>query len=196
VCAHVARTQIELLLAGGAGQKAVARKFSISKDSVHRHWHSHVSDARKATLILGPVQKEALAARVAEEAGSVIDHHRITRSGLYDLFSAALEAGDRTAGAMLAGRLTEVNSAIGRLTGELAASPLISNTVVNNNVTAVFESPRFLQFERALLALANEHPELHPRLLAIIKLLDDEDPAAQRPALEHQVVPEAASSGV
>ena len=34
VCGHPERTRIELLLAGGAGQKSVGDKFGLSKDSL------------------------------------------------------------------------------------------------------------------------------------------------------------------
>src|SRR5580658_3398974 len=73
VCAHVERTRIELLLAGGAGQHAVGRKYGLSKDSVHRHWKNHVTEERRAALIMGPVQRMSLAAQVAEESESVLE---------------------------------------------------------------------------------------------------------------------------
>ena len=184
VCAHPSRTQIELLLAGGAGQKAVGAKFGLSKDCIHRHWRAHVSESRKATLILGPVQQEALRARVCEEASSVIDHHRITRSGLYDLFSAALEAGDRNAGALLAGRLTEVNNAIGRLTGELASSPLVQQNTVN----VFMHDPGFLHFMEELAEALRDHPEARAAVLRKFEELDRREAAASDafPQLEHQ----------
>lgn len=196
LCAHPACVQAELLLAGGASFNSVSRKYGVTRHAIGRHWAGHVSPERKAALALGPVQRMSLSAQVAEESESVLAHHRATRAGLLALYAAAVTAGDRVGGALLGGRLTEVNNAIARLCGQLATSPLISNTTINNTMTAVFESPKFLKFENALLALATEHPEIHPRLLAIIKLLDDEEPAAQRPALEHQVVPETASNGV
>ena len=97
VCAHPERVRIELLLAGGAGQKAIGRKFGMSKDCVHRHWHGHVTEQRRASLILGPVPRQALAAQVCEENTSGLDNLRIVRAGLWNQYDCALEAGDRIA---------------------------------------------------------------------------------------------------
>lgn len=95
ICNHEDRSRAELLLAGGASQQSVATKFAMSPDAVGRHWRGHVSEERKASLLMGPVQRMELAARVSEEAEAVIDHFRTVRAGLYTMFNAALEAGDR-----------------------------------------------------------------------------------------------------
>jgi len=76
VCTHVERLRIELLVATGAHQRAVAKKFGISKDALSRHWLSHVDDERRVALQFGPVERERLASLVAEESTSVIDHFR------------------------------------------------------------------------------------------------------------------------
>ncbi len=185
VCGHQERTRIELLLAGGAGQKSVADKFGLSKDSVHRHWHGHVTEERKAALLLGPVQVQALAAKVAEESESVIDHHKATRAGLYQFYSTALEAGDKTSGAMLAGRLTEVNNAIARITGELASSPLVQHNTQINFTT----SPEFAEFQGRLISVLNRFPEAREAVIAEFdKLEATETPAtaSELPALEYE----------
>jgi hypothetical protein len=185
VCAHPEKTRIELLLAGGAGQTAVGRKYSLSKDAIHRHWHNHVSEERRAALILGPVQRQALASQVMEEATSVLDHHRAVRAGLYSQFDAAVTAGDKNATALLAGKLTDVNNSIARLTGQLASSPLVSNTTVH-----LHASNEYARLRDGLLQLAREHPDVRPALVAMLKRLDSE-PADKpdRPApliLEHE----------
>ena len=184
VCGHQECTRIELLLAGGAGQKSVADKFGLSKDSVHRHWHGHVTAERKAALLLGPVQVQALAAKVAEESESVIDHHRATRAGLYQFYRAALEAGDKTSGAMLAGRLTEVNNSIARITGELAQSPLVQRNTVN----VFMQSREFAEFQGRLIAVLNQYPQAREAVIAEFEKLEAIEPIAapsELPALEH-----------
>ncbi|EQD36056.1 hypothetical protein B1A_18018, partial [mine drainage metagenome] len=174
----------ELLLAGGAGQRAVGDKFGLSKDSIHRHWHGHVSDERKAALILGPVQVQALAAKIAEESESVIDHHKATRAGLYQLYSTALEAGDKTSGALLAGRLTDVNNSIAKITGEMASSPLVQRNTVN-----VFMHTReFADFQARLIAVLNRFPDAREAVLAEFDRLEALESAGETrelPALEH-----------
>lgn len=195
VCAHTERTRIELLLAGGAGQKSVADKFGLSKDSVHRHWHGHVPEERRAALLLGPVQVQALAAKVAEESESVIDHHKATRAGLYQFFTTALEAGDKTSGAMLAGRLTEVNNSIARITGELASSPLVQRNTVN----VFMQSQEFAEFQGRLIAVLSRFPEAREAVIAEFERLEALEAAAEPaehtelPALEHEADEEEAA---
>lgn len=151
VCGHPDRVRIELLLASGAGQKSVGDKFGLSKDSVFRHWHGHVSQERRAALLLGPAQVQALAAKVAEESESVLDHHKAVRAGLYAGFVAALEAGDRNSIGLLGGRLKDLNDSIAKMTGQLASSPL----VVNNSLTLIMESPQVQQlFDEVVQVLA------------------------------------------
>ena len=133
ICGHAERSPAEMLLAGGVSQAAVARKYAMSQDALQRHWKNHVTAERKANFLIGPVQRQALAAQVAEESASVLDHHKAVRAGLYRLYDAAIEGGDRTGGALVAGRLTDVNNAIAKITGELASSPLVSH--VHNNLT-------------------------------------------------------------
>ena len=184
VCQHSERARIELLLAGGAGFAAVARKFNFGcADPLARHWRKHVSDARKAALALGPVQVQALAARCAEESESVLDHHRATRAGLYHVYSTAIEAGDSVTVASVAGRLTEVNNAIARITGEIASSPLVQHNTLN----VVAASPQAQQFVADILHRLRPYPEA---LRAVTAWLEERDAAASEarvvPALEHK----------
>lgn len=181
VCAHAERTRIELLLAGGAGQTATADKFGLSKHSVHRHWHSHVSEERRASLIMGPAQRQALAAQVAEESESVLDHHRAVRAGLYQRYSAALEAGDNFSVASIAGRLTEVNNAIARLCGQLATSPLIQQNTLNVFVN----DPAFATFRDDLVRVLSRFPDAYEAVLAEFERLEAQPTTSALPALEH-----------
>ena len=102
------------------------------------------------TLDSCPVQKAALAARVAEESESVLDHFKSVRAGLWSLYDAAVTAGDGGIGSLIAGRLHENLNSIARITGQLVSSPLVQfNSQVN-----LKSSPRFLEFEQGMLELA------------------------------------------
>lgn len=182
ICRAAERARAELMLAGGAGFAAVARKLNLSPDALTRHWRRHVSAERRAALLMGPVQVQALAAKVAEESESVIDHHRANRAGLYQLFAAALEAGDRQAGALLSGRLREVNDSIGKITGELIASPLIQQNTVN-----IFTSdPDFARFRDDLIRMLSRFPDAYEAVLAEFDRIERSSPlASDMPALEH-----------
>ena len=182
VCYHLERTRIELLLAGGASQRSVARKFGLSEDSVQRHWTRHIDDERRARLIVGPVAREALASQVAEESSSVLDHYRAIRAGLYTLYDAAVSAHDRSGGALIAGRLIEVNNAVAKLTGELAQSPLIQH----NHLNVFLQNP---ETQRFLQELAQQLKPFPDALRAVVAWLESREAqvlrAVERPALEH-----------
>jgi hypothetical protein len=168
VCGHPERVRIELLLAGGgASHRAIARKYKLSHYAIGRHWNGHVSDERKVSLVFGPVERERLASRVAEESSSVIDHFRAIRSGLYDLYSKALEAGDGSTGALLAGRLHEGLNSIAKITGELANSSLIQNNTMN-----IFVSPQFAELEAALVRALAPHPQARADVINALRELE------------------------
>ena len=118
--------------------KALARQFDISKDSVWRHFRTHVSDRRKAELLAGPARVEQLANAAADESRSLLEQLQIVRSVLLNQFLNAAEAGDRGGVANVAGRLLESLRELGRLTGELRE---LSGITVNHNAINLFASP-------------------------------------------------------
>lgn len=182
LCGHADRVRIELqLAAGGASLNAIARKYGVSRHALSRHWEHHVSQERRAALVLGPVKQFSLAAQVSEEAESVIDHFRAVRAGLYRLYDAALEAGDRNGGALVAGRLLTCLDSMARLTGELATSPLIQNNTQLN----FYLSPEFASFQADLIRALSRFPEARAAVLQEFERLEAVAPA-QLPALEHQ----------
>lgn len=180
VCAHHEVLRIELILASGAGQLAVARKFGLSKDSVARHWHRHVSDERKAALIVGPAALQSLGAKVGEEAESVLDLHKAVRAPLWAAYAAAAEAGDAVTLDRLSGRLTDSISATGRLTGELASSPLVQNNVQINLIA----NPEFERFRSNLLRVLSRFPDAARAVIAEFQRLDAPSAPAHH-LLEH-----------
>jgi transposase-like protein len=180
--------RIELqLVAGGASLNALSRKYGISRHVLSRHWSNHVSGARRAALVLGPVKQITLAAQVSEEAESVIDHYRAVRAGLYRLYDAALEAGDRNGGALVAGRLLTCLDSMARLTGQLATSPLIQNNVQNN----FYLLPEFASFQADLIRALSKFPEARAAVLAEFERLEAPPLPTQQPALEHHAHGEA-----
>lgn len=191
MCRHPERARVEVLLAGGgASHRAVAKRFSLSRHAVDRHWMNHVTDERKACLILGPVEREALSSRVAEESGSLLDHFKAIRSALYDLLVKAHAAGDGQTGAMLSGRLHENLNSIARLTGELASSPLVQINQQTNNIASFMAEPGFMVFQADLIRVLSRFPDARAAVIDAFRKLEaiaDGTP----PALE--VLPHAAA---
>lgn len=180
VCTHAERRRIELLIAGGASRRAVAKKFGVNNNALHRHWHGHVDGERKQQLALGPGARMALAARVAEESESVVDHFRVVRAELYALLTTATEAGDFNAAANVAGKLIGCLDSMGRVTGELSQSPLLQ---INQQTTNYFfHSPEFALFQSDLIRVLSRFPEARAAVVAEFERIETE---AQPTALEH-----------
>ena len=168
VCKHPEKTRIELLVIGGASQRSVGKKYGVSNCAISRHLMTHVSDERKASLVMGPVKRMALAAQVAEESSSVLDHLRSIRAGLYSLYEAAVTAGDGAIGALIAGRLHENLGKMAQLTGQLAQSPL-----VQVNQTNVFiNDPSFMQFQQQLIGVLRRFPDARNAVVAEFERLE------------------------
>ena len=179
------------MLAGGAGQKAVAKRYGISKDSVHRHWTRHIDAKRKARLLVGPVQEQALRARIAEESSSVIDQLRATRAGLYESYDIALKMGDLNSVALLAGKIHENLRITGNITGELASSPLVQINNSQNHMIMLMENAEFTAFQARLVAVLRAYPEARMAVLAEFERLDspsssDDSTPSSAPKLTHQ----------
>lgn len=184
ICTHKDRARIELLRVGGVSLKALARQFDISKDSVWRHFRTHVSDRRKAELLAGPARVEQLANAAADESRSLLEQLQIVRSVLLNQFLNAAEAGDRAGIANVAGRLLESLRELGRLTGALRE---VSGITVNHNVLNLFASPEFTALQEGLLRLARTHPGARADIVALLRSLDAEPhaPAVEPKSAEH-----------
>jgi len=166
-CNHVERARIERLLAAGASVKGTARKFDIDYHALRRHWINHVSPEARAAYIAGAgATKDQLEAIVADESLALVDHYRITRSGLYRAFSAACEAGDGSVLAMLAGRLHENFHDCGRLTGELQRGPLLN---IQNNVLV---NPDYSKAIARIVSAVAPYPEARQAVIAALRDLD------------------------
>src|ERR1039458_5252271 len=106
VCTHPEACRIELLKCGGASLDALAKKFAVSRDSIDRHWHKHVTPEAKAGYLCGPAEMETIAEKAAIEGDSVLDYLKMCRSALVGQLAAANEAGDGRAAAFIVNSLT------------------------------------------------------------------------------------------
>jgi hypothetical protein len=158
--------RIEKLLADRSRLSVVAQKFEVSYDALRRHWLG-LSAERKNYLQRGrQLSKDALAAELAEEKISTLDHLRIVRSGLHRLFIGAVELGDCSGGAALA-RAIEHNVMRGaHLAGEWQPGP----TTVQN--VAVFNLPGVASCIAGLATVLVPFPEARA---AVVAYLRDQD---------------------
>lgn len=174
ICAHPDRYQIELLSISGASLVSLVERFKLGdggKDRLWRHMKAHVNAETRA-LMVADVPLSELAARAAEEGASLLDHIRIVRSGLMQLFIACRSSGDAKSAAAVAGRLLELFRDLGELTGEMIrASP-----VTNNYTTNVFmASPFFIDLQGMLVERLRAHPDALAAVVAGLHELEARD---------------------
>jgi hypothetical protein len=182
ICLHDERWRIELLRAGGASLDALAKKFEVSRDAIHRHWRDHVSDELKASYLVGPAQLAELAQTAAAEGASVLDHFRAVRTMLMSHMAAVTEAGDARGAAIVASQLVSVLEKIGKVTGEIATIAQGTINVTNNNV--LIQSPQFAKVQAAILRALAPHAAARADVVAALRELDTEA-TSNPPLIEH-----------
>lgn len=187
VCRHNERWRIELLRASGVGLDALAEKFGVSRDAVHRHWTLHVTPEMKANYLCGPAQLTQLAEKAAHEGDSVLDHLRMVRTILTAQLAAMSEAGDGRGAAYVAGRLTATLETIARITGEIGE--LARSTININGNVAITNSPQFATVQATLLRALAPFPEARGAVVLALRDLDAEPaPAASTMrVIEHAI---------
>jgi hypothetical protein len=72
---------IEQTRVAGASLDTIAAKYQVSRDSLHRHMHRHVSEDLRAEYLAGVPIRE-LAKRAGEEGLSVLDYLSLVRATL------------------------------------------------------------------------------------------------------------------
>jgi hypothetical protein len=167
-------------------------KFGLDKDSIHRHWHRHVSDELKANYLAGPVQLQDLAAKAAEQGGSVLDHLHAVRVILMGHLASVTEAGDGRAAAYIAGRLTSTLEVIAKVSGELGDLARSTTFNITNNV-ALIESPAFAKVQAAILRALADHPDARAAVVAALRGLDQDSAPAALPVPANGMVIEHAA---
>jgi hypothetical protein len=183
VCHHPERVRIEALRTAGVSLDKLAEQFGIPRDAIWRHTERHVSDATKASYLLGPAKIADLANAAADESRSVIDYLAITRSILMNALDKSAQAGKPYEVDRLSGRMVEVLAAIGRITGEVAQ--FASTTINIQNNTQILNSPVFTELQAGLLAICVAHPEARADIIALFRDLDARHAAPAPRMIEH-----------
>jgi hypothetical protein len=180
ICRHEHRALIESTRLAGASLDTIAAKYSVSRDSVHRHMKSHVPDDLKAEL-LASVPLEQLAAEAAREGLSVLQYLALTRSTLTRQMQLAASVNDHHATATVARALNETNRLIAGITGELSTIAARNNINITNNVAVLQEHPEFVRLRTGLLRALGPYPEARAAVVAMLHELDRGN-APPRPA--------------
>jgi hypothetical protein len=170
VCTHPECWRIELLKCGGASLDALAKKFDVSRDSIDRHWHKHVTAEAKAGYLCGPAEMETIAEKAAREGDSVLDYLKMCRSTLVGQLAAANEAGDGRAAAFIVNSLTRTLEAMARVTGEIG--DLARSVTINNTNVAVLNHPQFASVQACMLRALAPFPDARGAVVAALRGLD------------------------
>src|ERR1700739_848100 len=153
----------EKLLADRTRLSAIAEKFDLSYDSLRRHWLG-ISADRKNYLQPGrQLTQEAVAAELAEEKVSMMDHLRIVRGGLHKLFFHAVEVSDHAGGASLATALERNVMRGAQLAGEWRPT-----TAVQNNLT-IFNMPGVASTIAGIARVLAPYPEARRALVDYLR---------------------------
>jgi hypothetical protein len=180
ICSDPRRHDLESEMADGARLRAMARKHSISYDSLWRHWRRHLTTEQKDRLKFGDAPVTKLRGMVAEAEISVLKDLNFARKSIIDAIAAA-PAQDGHGIATLTGRLHENARIRGLISGELSKSPLVSITNNQINNGAMMESPAFARFQARIIAVLRNHPAARDDLIAEFSKLESA-PAAALPA--------------
>jgi hypothetical protein len=184
VCGHKDRHRIELALAAGQSDRKVAAEFrGVSRDTIRRHWQSHLSASRKSELIAGPGRFRDLVALAVAEDKSLIEYLAFVRSELVNLFLQARDRGLTHDAAAIAQRLLNTLEMIGRMNGEIRTAA----GVVINNVNATSDGSTFIQMadplivrlQAGLLKALAPHPAARQDVIKMLAELEAEQPIGQ-----------------
>ena len=179
VCIHRDRARIEASRIAGVSLTNLAKKFNVGRDAIFRHMAHHVDDDLKAQY-LAEVPLKDLAEAAAAEGVSLIEYFSIIRAALMSQFQLAVAANDKNGAAILAGRLTEVLNAMGRLTGEMGQ--LAANHInITNNVAFLQDHPAFAKVQASLLRALAPFPDARAAVVTALRALDADNAPAARP---------------
>jgi hypothetical protein len=163
ICNHPARPQIDLAIATGLSQRAVAERFDVSRDAVWRHAQTHLTAELRAALATKLLQREGDTRRILlEEGASVTEALKAIRGPLFGLFLAAVDIGDNKAAAALSGRLHENLALVAKLTGELVPH-------AGTSITNILLSPDFQRLRAELICVLTRYPEAQAEVAAVFR---------------------------
>ena len=163
ICNHPARPQIDLAIATGVAERAVAERFGVSRDAVWRHGQTHLTAEMRAALATKLLQREGDTRRILlEEGAGVSEALKAIRGPLFGLFLAAVDTGDNRAATALSGRLHENLALVAKLTGELV--PHAGTTITN-----ILLSPDFQRLRAELMRVLARYPEAQAEIAAVFR---------------------------
>jgi hypothetical protein len=165
VCRHRERAAIDLAIAHGVSGNAIASRYGVSSDSVHRHRQNHLPPQLRAKLLAGPELDIEVDKLREKESQSLLMHLVGLRGRLFHTLDIAEECGDGLMVSKLAGAIHKNLEITGRLLGDLA--------VGNTSTTNILIQPAYVELRVALMAALTVFPEARRAVAAALHLLEN-----------------------
>jgi hypothetical protein len=164
VCSHREHAAIDLALANGVSGRAVAARYGVSHDAVHRHRTNHLPPQLRAKLLAGPDLDIDLDRLRNTESQSLLMHLVAIRGRLLHTMDIAEECGDGMMVSKLAGAIHKNLELTGRLLGDLN----VGSTTTNNILVA----PQYVELRIALMGALAAFPDAKAAVAAALHKLE------------------------
>jgi len=171
VCKHRERAAMELMLMRGVAVHAIAKKFNVSGDSLHRHKRrpSCMPPQLKEKLLAGPDVAGLDIEKVREaESKSLLLHLVNQRNRMFAAQDAAEEAGHIHGIVRVSAELRAINELIAKIVGQLGTG----TTTINNSV--LFVSPAYVSMRAVLTRTLRPFPEARAAVAAALGSMEEE----------------------
>jgi hypothetical protein len=150
---HPRRSEIEHDIARGISERTVARKYDISRDSVHRWSKTKIPPQLKAERYVGLIKAgDSLEQLRIEESDNLLKNLAMQRARLLLAQDKAIEKHSLMAISYLSAQIHKNLELVGRYLGEFA-----KHTVQTN--ISILVQPEYLKLRTALLQALADFPE-------------------------------------
>lgn len=165
---HPDRLAIELASLAGMSLDRISERFGVHRDAVWRHMKS-LDPAYRAALV-ADVPLEEMAERAAKEGLSILDQLAVLRQSLMHAAIEAKAAGNHFAHAQLSNAAVNALRETARISGELRATPNITN--ITTNVAVMMASPMMQRLQTMLMQRLAPYPDALAAVLDGLSELD------------------------
>jgi hypothetical protein len=168
VCASDHRHRIEIGLVAGMSARALADRFDVSKDAIHRHAANHLTEATRAGILAArkPCDIDLDALRADESAG-LLSQLVTQRARLLSHGDLAATIGDVKACVAVEGAITANLALVAKMLGQLV-------NVHDVRTTNLLVSPDYLKLRSALVAALRPFPAAKAAVVAVIQRLESD----------------------
>jgi hypothetical protein len=164
ICRHREHAAIDLALARGVSQGALAKRYGVGSDSLGRHARNHLPPQLRAALLAGPDIEGVDLDRLREtESQSLLMNLVNLRNRLFASLDVAEEAGDGNMLARISGQLHRNMEIVGKLLGDLSTGTTINNVLIQ---------PQYIELRIALVGALAAYPDARQAVAAVLHTIE------------------------